>query len=214
MIGSKQQKFIERIAPYAIEDMKQSKILASLTIAQAILESGWGSSDLTVRGNNLFGIKGYYRNESVIMRTTEYEGGRKISVDARFRKYPSWLESINDHSSMFNRMIRYKNLVGCKDYVKACHNVKQDGYATDPDYTSKLVKLIVNFDLDKYDIMEDELMNKTPVKIMNKDENKESVIPNSYLINDVNYVGLRDILQTLGYEVGWENGKVVYRKVK
>ena len=53
----KTENFINRIAPMAVEDMKQTRVLASLTIAQAILESGWGESKLAREGNNLFGIK-------------------------------------------------------------------------------------------------------------------------------------------------------------
>ena len=55
-----QRQFIEKVSSMAVEDMKQTKILASLTIAQAIIESNWGRSGLTVKANNLFGMKGTY----------------------------------------------------------------------------------------------------------------------------------------------------------
>ena len=74
----------------------------------------------------LFGIKGKYNGQSGRFLTTEYYNGVKQRVYADFRKYPSWQESIADHSSLFNRLERYKNLRGEKNYVTACIN-KNDG---------------------------------------------------------------------------------------
>ena len=74
-----------------------------------------------------------------------------MTVKAKFRKYPSWKESIADHSALFNRYARYKNLRGCKDYKLACQYVKDDGYATSPTYTSSLIALIERYGLYKWD---------------------------------------------------------------
>lgn len=136
------QSFLEKFKPYAINDMKSSGILASLTGAQGIIESNKGNSGLTVQCNNLFGIKGKYNGQSGKFWTTEYENGVKKRVLADFRKYPSWQESVGDHSSLFNRLDRYKNLRGCQDFEEACVNVKKDGYATAPDYTQTLMNAI------------------------------------------------------------------------
>ena len=162
------EQFIAKIAPLAQEDSKISKILPSLTIAQAILESGNGNSGLTIRANNLFGIKGSYKGQSILMPTIEYYGGVKQQVNAAFRKYPSWLESIQDHSSLFNRLDRYKNIRGCKDYKIACVNVQKDGYATDPQYAKLLIKLIETYNLTQYDkvIEEDTELIKAVSKII------------------------------------------------
>ena len=143
--------FLAKIKPYVVQDMKQTKILASLTAAQAFIESNKGNSGLTTKANNLFGIKGKYNGQSVNMLTTEYYNGVKCRVYADFRKYPSWLESVNDHSGMFNRMARYKNLRGETDYVKACNNVKADGYATSPTYATTLIETINNYKLYEID---------------------------------------------------------------
>lgn len=143
--------FFATIKPYVIEDMRKSGILASLTAAQAFIESNKGNSGLTVECNNLFGIKGEYNGQFGEYMTTEYYNGQKVRVKAKFRKYPSWLESIADHSAMFNRMDRYKNLRGETDYVKACTNVKKDGYATAPDYTENLIDKINRFKLYEWD---------------------------------------------------------------
>lgn len=151
------QSFLFKLKPYALEDMRDTKILASLTAAQAFIESGKGNSKLTVNANNLFGIKGSYNGQSVTMKTTEYYNGVACTVYAAFRKYPSWQESVNDHSGLFNRLARYKNLRGETDYVKACNNVKADGYATSPTYATTLIEKINQFKLYEWDR---EVLNK------------------------------------------------------
>lgn len=146
-----QKSFINKIGPLAAADMKKNGILASLTIAQAILESGWGKSGLTTAANNLFGIKGTYNDQGYTCKTQEWDGSKYVTVDATFRKYPSWAESLADHSALFNRLDRYKNLRGLTDYKLACRYVREDGYATDPNYTAKLVSLIETYDLTIWD---------------------------------------------------------------
>ena len=145
-------EFLAKIKPMVIEDMKKSGILASLTAAQALIESNKGNSGLTQKANNLFGIKGTYNGQSVTMPTTEYYNGVKVTVNAAFRKYPSWADSIADHSGLFNRSARYANLRGLKDYKLACKYVQQDGYATSPTYTQTLLKTIENYKLWTWDL--------------------------------------------------------------
>jgi len=145
---AQQQTFLQRIIPLAKADMKKTKILASLTIAQAILESAWGLSGLTLRSNNLFGIKG----QGVNSATFEYINGKRIDIVAGFKAYPDWETSIADHSGLFLRLDRYKNLIGCTDYKQACKNVQADGYATAPTYANSLIKLIEQYKLYQYDV--------------------------------------------------------------
>ena len=148
------QQFLEKIKPMVIADMKETGILASLTAAQAFIESSKGNSGLTSKANNLFGIKGEYNGQYVYMLTTEYIGGIPQKVNAKFRKYPSWQESINDHSGLFLRSSRYANLRGCKDYKIACINVQKDGYATSPTYANTLIKTIETYKLYTWDGVE------------------------------------------------------------
>ena len=131
--------------------MKASGILASLTAAQAFIESNKGNSGLAVECNNLFGIKGEYNGQSEEYWTTEYYGGVKQRVRAKFRKYPSWAESIADHSSLFNRLARYTNLRGLKDYRLACIRVASDGYATAPEYAATLINTVERYRLYEWD---------------------------------------------------------------
>lgn len=152
-------QFLEKIKPMVLEDMKRSGILASLTAAQALIESKHGTSGLGAPPNyNLFGIKGTYNGQSVTMITTEYENHVAVRKPQKFRKYPSWQESINDHSAMFNRMSRYANLRGATDYKTACKNVEKDGYATaedpvthQPNYANTLINTIKTYHLYEWD---------------------------------------------------------------
>lgn len=136
------ETFLARIHNDVIRDMSESNILASLTAAQALIESNKGNSGLTVQCNNLFGIKGEYNGQYGLFWTTEYYNGVKTRVQAKFRKYPSWLASINDHSKFLTSGKRYKNVVGCKDYAQACKNIHADGYATSPSYANTLINTI------------------------------------------------------------------------
>jgi peptidoglycan hydrolase-like protein with peptidoglycan-binding domain len=92
------------------------------------------------------------------METTEYYHGQPVRVMADFRKYPSWKDSIADHSAMFNRMKRYENLRGLKDYKLACKYVKDDGYATSPTYTQTLINTIEKYRLYEWDIVSPRLL--------------------------------------------------------
>mgnify|MGYP002522321889 CR=1 FL=1 len=136
------RQFLDKFKPFAIKDMQETGILASLTAAQAFIESSKGNSGLTQKANNLFGIKGFFNGQSVKMWTTEYYNGSPSRGYTDFRKYPTWQESVNDHSGLFNRLARYKNLRGETDYIKACNNVKADGYATSPTYATTLISTI------------------------------------------------------------------------
>ncbi len=127
--------------------MKRTKILASLTIAQAILESGWGTSALARKSNNLFGIKGNGKN----YKTFEYINGKRVDIVDSFKVYPDWETSVADHSNLFLRLSRYQNLIGERDYKTACEKVYEDGYATAPNYTETLINIIERYKLYQYD---------------------------------------------------------------
>ena len=160
------KSFFNKLKPYVIKDMQDTGILASLTASQAFIESNKGNSGLTQRCNNLFGIKGKYNGQGELFWTTEYYNGVKTRVQAYFRKYPSWQESIADHSSLFNRLSRYANLRGETDYVKACTNVRLDGYATSPTYTTTLINTIRKYGLDAWDR---EVLGNIPVSTPDMD---------------------------------------------
>lgn len=142
------EQFIHIIAPYVVLEYQLSRILPSVTLAQAIIESRYGNS---APGNNLFGIKGSYKGSSQLLKTTEYVNGKYIKVYAKFRKYPNWYESIADHSWLLCSNKRYKNVIGCKEYILACQHLKAAGYATAPDYDVTLIKCIETYNLTRFD---------------------------------------------------------------
>lgn len=153
--------FIKKMATYAMADMRNNKILASLTIAQAILESGWGKSGVTVNANNLFGIKGKYNGQFYLAPTKEFQNGKWVDTIAAFKKYPSWQESVSDHSRLFNKYFRYRKLRGCTDYKLACKYISESGYASDPDYENLILNLIVKYKLYEYDNI---VLNETTIE--------------------------------------------------
>lgn len=145
-------QFLAKIKDSVIMDAKRSGILASLTAAQALIESGSGNSGLTQKANNLFGIKGEYNGQYVTMKTQEWSPSKGYyTVEAKFRKYPSWEASISDHTDFLLRNSRYKNLIGVKDYKVACQLIHQDGYATSPTYAQALIKTIETHRLYEWD---------------------------------------------------------------
>ena len=146
-------QFIAKIAPMAQIDASKTQILASLTIEQAILESGDGNSQLTMQANALFGIKatGNWRGKVWTGATIEYYDGNRTNIIAGFRAYDSWQASISDHSALLTGNTRYRAVIGEKDYKKACQAIQKAGYATDPLYASKLIQLIEANYLYEYD---------------------------------------------------------------
>ena len=143
------QEFINKIKDGAIRGWNDYKVLPSLTIAQAILETGWGKSAI---GNNIFGIKAdsNWKGKKKLVRTHEYVNGQKIYVDAYFRDYNSIYESLEDRFKFLQKP-RYNKVVGEKDYKKACTEIQKAGYATDPNYPSKLINIIEQYKLYEYD---------------------------------------------------------------
>lgn len=182
-MGYTDKAFLARIKPLVIKDCQNSGILASLTAAQAFIESNKGNSGLTVNANNLFGMKGKYNGAYVVMNTKEFINNQYVTIPAEFRKYPSWKESIADHSALFNRADRYKNLRGCKDYRLACKYVKDDGYATSPTYTQTLISVI-----EKYKLYEwDENTYTVPDKNVKKGSPKDDVKWVQMMLNRYGY---------------------------
>ncbi|KRL55117.1 putative mannosyl-glycoprotein endo-beta-N-acetylglucosamidase [Paucilactobacillus oligofermentans DSM 15707 = LMG 22743] len=139
--------FMNKILYGAITEWVNHKILPSLTAAQAIIESGWGNSDLTTMANNLFGIKGSYNGNSITMATGEYYNGQYVTVNAQFRAYASYAESMSDHSQFLLDNSRYANLIGVTDSNIAAMLIQQDGYATSPTYAKTLMNTMNYYDL-------------------------------------------------------------------
>lgn len=143
---SPQSVYIERYAELAVEEMYRSGVPASITLAQGLLESRYGQSELAVKGNNHFGIKCHNWNGEGIYHDDDRKG-------ECFRKYDSAEESFRDHSDFLRYRDRYRFLFDLDptDYKGWAHGLKKAGYATDSKYSQKLISLIEEFELYKYD---------------------------------------------------------------
>ena len=142
-----QKRYISKYADLAVEEMRRSGVPASITLAQGLLESRAGQSDLAVKGNNHFGIKCHSN-----------WNGPKVHIDDDkdnecFRKYRTVEQSYRDHSDFLRYRDRYKFLFDLdpKDYEGWAYGLKKAGYATDPAYPKKLIKIIEEYELYKYD---------------------------------------------------------------
>lgn len=152
----RKSNFIDKIAPEALELKKQTGILPSIIIGQAILESNFGKSELAIKANNLFGIKGDYKGNSVKMPTIEYANKTRYTIEAEFRAYPDWKSSLIDHTKLFLEgnswnENQYDEVVDATNYKKAAYALKKNSYSTDPKYPEKLIDIIEQYKLDKYD---------------------------------------------------------------
>lgn len=142
------EKYIELYAEIAMSEMRKSKIPASITLAQGILESASGRGRLAVEANNHFGIKCH-----------GWKGKKIYHDDDRsqecFRKYNYAQSSYEDHSEFLTSRKRYSKLFDLKqnDYKGWAKGLKAAGYATDRKYPAKLISLIERYQLYKYDVL-------------------------------------------------------------
>jgi lysozyme len=156
-----QVEFLKRIKAGSINSWQQYQILPSITAAQAILESGWGNSQLAQKYNNLFGIKGSNNGQAIVLPTGEEVNGTNITIDSQFRVYASWDESMADHGIFLNNNSRYHNLLGIQDYRQVAQLLQQDGYATASNYAQALIRIIESNNLQAWD--QEVLGNNTSV---------------------------------------------------
>lgn len=165
--GLTEKQAAAKILELAREDHLKTGVLASVTAAQMILESGYVTTELATKANNCFGMKEILSGNAwgnstwdgkstiTIKTAEEYKVGEITYINAKFRKYPCIEDSIADHSAyllgaMNGNKLRY-DIKGLKDYKKVAQLIKDGGYATDSAYVAKLCNIIERFGLDKYD---------------------------------------------------------------
>ena len=185
MANEKIQKFLDTMVPLAQADMRKSGILASLTLAQEIVESGWLTSELALNANNPHGMKaelsgndwpGSTWNGDIYEKETaeQREDGTYYTIVAPFRKYRNLQEAVADHSAYLagakkdDGSLRYPGIVGEKDAAAAVRIVANGGYATSQTYEEKLLARITKYNLTQYDNIESEGedMEQEVIKIM------------------------------------------------
>lgn len=142
-----QTEYVDTWKDVAVQQMLEHRIPASITMAQGILESGYGNSTLAIKANNHFGIKCH----------SDWKGKKVYHDDDKkgecFRKYPNAMESFVDHSLFLTSKSRYADLFELKitDYKSWAKGLRKAGYATNPKYPDLLIDLIERLDLDELD---------------------------------------------------------------
>ena len=141
------EKYISKYSSVAVSEMHRTGVPASITLAQGIIESAAGQSTLATKANNHFGIKCH----------SDWKGRKTYKDDDKanecFRVYPNAAASFRDHSDFLRYKDRYKFLFDLEptDYKGWARGLKQAGYATDPGYAAKLIKVIEDYELYRYD---------------------------------------------------------------
>ena len=153
---SPQQAFIDQVAGPARQSYLQFRIFPSITIAQAILETGWGEKvpvDQTTGrySYNLFGIKGTGPAGSVTIVSKEVENGKTVERTSQFKAYHNFQQSFDDHAQFLLKP-DYKPVLAATTPEEAARSLQNAGYATDPQYADKLIRLITQYNLKQYDV--------------------------------------------------------------
>lgn len=158
--------FLEMMAPLVLEQVKKhdGKIYASVALAQAIKESGWGTSTKMVRANAVYGIKvgqsawhfgTAWRGKAYKTGTTEYYDGKNpTKIVDFFRAYDSLMDATEDYMDMLCHCQRYRPAVYAKSPEECIRAIAKGGYATAPNYAAEAIQLINTYGLKKYDIGE------------------------------------------------------------
>lgn len=134
-------EFGRLFGPIARDASKRSGVPASIILAQAALETGWGKSSIE-DAKNLFGIKGTGPAGTVRVRTKEFVNGRMITISDNFRKYNTWMESIEDHGKLLQKSRYAKAMAQKNNPDRFAEELYKAGYATDPNYASKLKSIM------------------------------------------------------------------------
>lgn len=171
-LTEKQKNFIKVIGESAKKDMQTSHILASITTAQAILESGYGTSELAKKANALFGIKkNGWTGKTYTVKSKEEINGKLVWKTSIFRKYNSYADSITDHSvylmtrKVDGKNLTYSKVVGECSYKKVAQALQSAGYSSYSNYANMLCNLIKKYKLTQYDVL-----TATPTAVSNKSD--------------------------------------------
>lgn len=151
------ENFIESLVPVAQRLQRQYGVLASISLAQAAVESNFGQSQLSAMYNNLYGVKTDVDDPSkVLLPTLEFVDEEWIEIDDYFKVYPSWDASMESHAQLIYHGTSwdadfYDAVLAGNNYVEQARGLQDSGYATDPDYSDKLIDMIEAWELYLYD---------------------------------------------------------------
>lgn len=143
--------FFKALSPIAVEYADDYNLYASVMLAQAAIESEYGKSELTSKYNNYFGIKAHDNNQSVLFKTKEYEDGNEVTITDGFSVYPSADRCFLDYARLLGLGPTYASVREAATPEEAAWAVQTSGYATDPSYAKKIISIIYEYDLTRYD---------------------------------------------------------------
>ncbi|MBN2519780.1 MAG: glucosaminidase domain-containing protein [Bacteroidales bacterium] len=180
------EEYIEKYKDLAIKEMKRTGIPASITLAQAVLESDNGNSRLARKANNHFGIKCHNNWNG---KTIKHSDDRRKEC---FRKYNSVYESFKDHSDFIKEGDRYKFLFDLKstDYEAWAKGLQKAGYATSNKYAKRLIKIIEDYKLYEYDNASKKV--KKSKKSNQNNKNKLKIDRDVYETNNTKYIIVKE----------------------
>lgn len=214
---------IAKVGPLFTADQKTNGILASVSLAQFILESGYGKSELAQNANNCFGMKkslsgntwsdSVWDGSSIYTKQTKEQNadGTYTTITADFRKYSCVEDSIADHSAyllgaMNGKTKRYDGIAGMTDYKAAAQLIKDGGYATSLSYVQNLCSIIERWDLTKYDAANAAETGSVWYRVRKSWSDEKS---QKGAFHDLDYAkACAD--QNPGYSVFDEDGKAIY----
>lgn len=155
-MNAKEMMFLRTVVPAAQATMRLGGVPASVTVAQAILESGWGESELAREANNFFGIKAEHLGDPESyceLPTAEYEHGQRVMINADFERYPTVRDCFEDHAALLSQAARYAPAMAVKsNAAQFAQQLQVCGYSTSPTYAASLTQLMDEFDLEQYDV--------------------------------------------------------------
>lgn len=145
-----QMKWLQGMAPAAQTTARLWGVPASVTLAQCVLESAWGTSQLSRQANNYFGIKAVAGQDYAEFPTHEVVQGRTVTELAHFARFGSVMDCFAAHAHLLGSCSRY-NVARGQDAAGWCRQLQSGGYSTSPTYAASLLSLIRSLGLDKFD---------------------------------------------------------------
>lgn len=149
--------FVEELVPTAQALQREYGVLASVSLAQAMLESDFGQSQLASEHYNLYGVKTDFDDpQGAQYPTLEFYEGEWIEIIDTFKVYDSWHDAMREHAELITygtswNEDQYQAVLAGSTYQEQARGLQESGYATDPTYSDKIINMIEEWDLDRYD---------------------------------------------------------------
>ncbi|EPH11800.1 glycoside hydrolase family 73 protein [Facklamia hominis] len=154
---AQKKDFVKRLVPTAQSLQREYGVLASVSLAQAMLESDFGRSQLASQDYNLYGVKTDPSDPNkALYPTLEFQNGEWVEIMDAFKHYNSWEESMREHARLIVNGTswnpqQYAAVLAGQNYQEQARGLQSSGYATDPDYADKIIRMIEDWQLNQYD---------------------------------------------------------------